>query len=91
MKPAQIYQEFEKLAENLEVKIIQGKGDFKGGYCLLKKEKIIVLNKLKPLEQRIQALSKAFSLLETSNIYIKPAIRNIIELNGSVSLTHALK
>ena len=73
MKPAQIYREFEKLAENLEVKIIHGKGEFKGGYCLLEKEKIIVLNKLKPLEQRIQALSKAFSLLETSNIYIKPA------------------
>ena len=91
MKPAQIYQEFEKLAENLEITIIQGKGDFKGGYCLLEKEKIIVLNKLKPLEQRIQALSKAFSLLETSNIYIKPAIRNIIESNGSVSLTPALK
>ncbi len=54
MKPSTIYQEFEKLAESLEVKIIQEKGNFKGGYCLLEKEKIIVINKLKPLEQRIK-------------------------------------
>ena len=38
MKPSTIYQEFEKLAESLEVKIIQEKGNFKGGYCLLEKE-----------------------------------------------------
>ena len=78
MKPSTIYQEFEKLAESLEVKIIQEKGNFKGGYCLLEKEKVIVINKLKPLEQRIQSLARAFSQLDISNIYMKPAIREII-------------
>ena len=78
MKPSTIYQEFEKLAESLEVKIIQGKGNFKGGYCLLEKEKVIVINKLKPLEQRIKALALAFSQLDISNIYMKPAMRDII-------------
>jgi len=78
VKPAKIYQEFEQLAESLEVKIIQEKGNFKGGYCLLEKEKVIVINKLKPLEQRIRALAEAFSKLDISNIYMKPAIRDII-------------
>ena len=78
MKPFAIYQEFEKLAESLEVKIIQEKGNFKGGYCLLEKEKVIVINKIKPLEQRIKALALAFSQLDISNIYLKPAIRDII-------------
>ena len=78
MKPSTIYQEFEKLAESLEVKIIQEKGNFKGGYCLLEKEKVIVINKLKPLEQRIKALALAFSQLDISNIYMKPAMRDII-------------
>jgi len=67
VKPSTIYQEFEKLAESLEVKIIQEKGNFKGGYCLLEKEKVIVINKLKPLEQRIKALALAFSRLDISN------------------------
>ena len=60
MKPTIIFREFEKLAEKMDIKIIQDKGDFKGGYCLLEKEGIIVVNKLKPLEQRIQALGQAF-------------------------------
>ena len=78
MKHSTIYQEFEKLAESLEVKIIQGKGNFKGGYCIFEKEKVIVINKLKPLEQRIKALARAFSRLNFSNIYMKPAIRDMI-------------
>ena len=80
MKPSTIYQEFEKLAESLEVKIIQEKGNFKGGYCLLEKEGIIVVNKLNPMEQRIRALAQAFSRLDISKIYMKPVIRSIIDL-----------
>ena len=79
MKPTIIFQEFEKLAEKMDIKIIQEKGDFKGGYCLLEKEGIIVVNKLKPLEQQIQALGQAFSSLDTSHLYLKPAIRELIE------------
>ena len=79
MKPTIIFQEFEKLAEKMDIKIIQDKGDFKGGYCLLEKEGIIIVNKLKPLEQRIQALGQAFSSFDTSHLYLKPAIRELIE------------
>ena len=84
MKPTIIFQEFEKLAEKMDIKIIQDKGDFKGGYCLLEKEGIIVVNKLKPLEQRIQALGQAFSQLDFTHIYIKPVIRDIIEPKNNI-------
>ena len=80
MKPTIIFQELEQLAAVLNIRIIQEKGNFKGGYCLLEKERIIVVNGLNPIEQRIRALAQAFSQLDISNIYIKPAIRNIIDL-----------
>ena len=85
MKPTIIFQEFEQLAEALDVKIVQEKGNFKGGYCLLEKEGIIVVNKLNPIEQRIRALAQAFSKLDISKIYLKPTIRSIIdsEINHS--------
>ena len=78
MKLTIIFQEFEQLAEALDIKIIHEKGNFRGGYCLLEKEGIIVVNKLNPIEQRIRALANAFSRLDISKIYMKPAIRNII-------------
>ena len=79
MKPNKIFQELEDIAEILDIKIIQEKGNFKGGYCLLEREKIIVINKLNPVEQRVRALAQAFSRLDTSHIYMKPAIREFIE------------
>ena len=79
MKLTMIFQEFEKLAEALDIEIVQEKGNFRGGYCHLEKEGIIVVNKLNPMEQRIRALAQAFSRLDISKIYIKPAIRSIID------------
>ena len=80
MKPNIIFQEFEQLAEALDIKIIHEKGNFRGGYCLLEKEGIIVVNKLNPMEQRIRVLAQAFSRLDISKIYMKPVIRSIIDL-----------
>lgn len=68
-----------ELAEDLGIKIIQDKGNFKGGYCILKNKDIIVLNKLNPIEQKVKSLAQAFSDLDISEVYIKPAIRDIIE------------
>ena len=79
MKPPIIFQEFESIAIEMNIQIIQEKGNFKGGYCLLEEEGIIVVNKLKPMEQRVQALARAFAKLDTSSIYLKPVIREMIE------------
>ena len=79
MKPDKIFQELEDIASILNIKIIQEKGNFTGGYCLLEKEKFIVINKLNSIEQQVRALAQAFSRLDTSQIYLKPAIREIIE------------
>ena len=79
MKPTVIFQEFEQIAEKLGIRIIQEKGNFYGGYCLLEEEHIIVINKLKPIEQHIRALAQAFARLNTSQIYLKPTIRELIE------------
>ena len=79
MKSTGILQEFEQIAEELGICILQERGDFNGGYCLLEEKRIIVINKQKPLEQRIRALVQAFSRLDTSQIYLKPIIREMIE------------
>ena len=79
MKLNTIFQDLINISEILGVKIVQEKGNFEGGYCILVKEKIIVINKLKPIEQQIKALAQAFSRWDISEIYLKPAIRQIIE------------
>lgn len=82
MKSKKIFEELIDVGKNLGIKIIQDKGNFKGGYCLLEEEKIIVLNKLKPLEFHIKSLITIYSQRDISKIYIKPIIRNMIENNN---------
>ena len=54
MKKNKLYDEFEALATKLDLKILKGKGSFNGGACIVNNEKVIVLNKLKPIEQRLR-------------------------------------
>ena len=49
MKKEKLYIEFENLAEKLGLRVIKGKGDFQGGSCIIKDEKVIVVNKNKPI------------------------------------------
>ena len=78
MKLKLIYNELRELLEKLGYKLVLDKGSFNTGYCLLEDEKMIVINKNKPYENRIKNLSKILSKIDTDNIYIKPKIRELI-------------
>ena len=78
MKLKLIYNELRELLEKLGYKLVLDKGSFNTGYCLLEDEKMIVINKNKPYENRIKILSKILSKIDTNNIYIKPKIRELI-------------
>ena len=62
MTAKQIYNNLCLIADQLNVKVIKGKGNFKSGSCLVKEESIIVINHNQPFEGRIRNL--ALSLLE---------------------------
>ncbi len=71
--------ELEIVARDMGVHIRYEKGDFDGGYCLLREERIIVVNKKLNPNKKASVLSQAFGELGIENVYIKPAIRLFIE------------
>ena len=77
-KPDKLLTLFEELAEKMNINIVQGKGDFQGGMCSVNDESYIVLNKLKPINQRLSVLVKEFSSLNLKNIFIQPVLREYI-------------
>ncbi len=79
MKNKQIFEEFENLGEKLGLRIIKGKGDFKGGFCRINNKKVIVINNLKPLEYRLKVLALSFLEYNLDDIYIVPYLRAFIE------------
>ena len=84
MNNNKLYNEFEDLAIKLGFKIIKGKGDFKGGSCIIKDEKVIVVNKRKPIEQKLKILASCFNEIDLDGIYIVPALRAFIEESNTI-------
>jgi len=72
---------FQELSDKLGIQIIQGKGDFSGGSCRIKEDKVVVVNKRKPIEQRLVVLARSFGMLDLKGIYIVPALRAFINEN----------
>tara|TARA_Y100001970_G_scaffold288657_1_gene416601 strand:- start:45 stop:323 length:279 start_codon:yes stop_codon:yes gene_type:complete len=78
-KYEELINDFIDLSDKLDVRIIHDKGDFHGDDCLLFANNVIVINKHKPLEQRVNVLAKCFSKMKIDNIYIKPVLRELID------------
>ena len=78
-KYEELVNDFIELSDKLNVKIVHDKGDFNGDNCLLFSDNFIVINKHKPLEQRVNILAKCFGKMDLNNIYIKPMLRELID------------
>ena len=79
-------KEFEEIIQDLRAVASQPgatvrfeKGDFKGGYCLLKESKVIVINKNANLQRKAMILSAALKELGVDDIYLNPQMRELIE------------
>lgn len=79
MKQEKLYLEFEALAQRLGVQIIKDKGNFSGGTCIVKDKTVIVVNKMKPIENRLKILAMSFLEYNLDDVYMIPALRAYIE------------
>ena len=79
MTHEQILSELEQLASNCGIAIRYEKGDFDGGYCVLKAERLIVINKRLAPVRRAPVLAQGLAEVGIDEMYLKPAIREYIE------------
>jgi hypothetical protein len=74
-----MFHELEEVASRMGLEVSLDKGPFTGGACILEGEQMIVLNKSTPLEQRTRLLAEALCQLDLANVYLKPAVRAVLE------------
>ena len=75
----EIIQELKGLASQLGAEVRFEKGNFKGGYCILKDSKVIVINKFTNFQRKVMILSMALKELGVDEIYLTPRLREIID------------
>ena len=78
MTSKQIYNHLCLIADQLQIKVIRGKGNFKGGSCLVKEESIIVINHNQPFEGRIRSLALSLLEFDLDKIKINKTIKQIL-------------
>jgi hypothetical protein len=79
MNYQQLITDLEEVTQQLGIQIRYEKGDFDGGYCVLKTQKVLVVNKRLADARRASAIAQALSEYGLESIFIKPNIRAYIE------------
>ena len=74
MHPKTIYNKLNLIADKLNIKIIKGKGNFKGGCCVIKEEAVIVVNQNKPFEERVRNLALGLGATAVATPFIQKAM-----------------
>lgn len=74
-----LMEELKELSTQMGYRIRFEKGDFSGGMCLLKDENLLVVNKRFSLDRRIAIIARALAEIGIEDVYVKPAIRLLIE------------
>lgn len=78
-KPEAILEELEKFVKSLGITLRYERGDFEGGYCVLKEQKMIVINKFANTQKRISLLSQSIVEIGIDENLMDENIKNIVE------------
>lgn len=75
--------ELEALAHNLDVEIryetFEDEPFAAGGICRIRGKPIIMVNKSASLQEKCRTLAKALSRFDLNGLYLKPALRELLE------------
>lgn len=79
MKPDKLFIELEELVERAGYTIRKERGTFRGDQCIMEGDKLVVINKKRPIEQQVGLLARVLDKDRIKDVYIKPAVRKELE------------
>lgn len=79
MTEEELLLEIEQAAQDIGVRIRYEKGNFDGGYCILRDERIIVVNKKLSDIKKCSVIAQALGEYGIDNVYMKPIVRTYVE------------
>jgi len=74
-----LIKELVEVLDKLGFSVRVEKGSFKGGFCLLREQKIFLLNRNLEQDKKINVLLKNISGIGVEGLYLKPNIRDLID------------
>ncbi|MEO1021288.1 MAG: hypothetical protein AAFW89_01980 [Bacteroidota bacterium] len=75
MKADKLLLELELLLEQSGYTLRKERGAFRGSDCVIKGDKLVIINKNKPAESQLGTIARVLSDINFEDIYIKPVVR----------------
>lgn len=79
MRHEALIQELQELAVQLGVTVRWERGDFEGGYCVLRDTRILLVNRRLAPVRKASVLALGLHEMGLDNVFLKPALREYIE------------
>lgn len=79
MKPEKFLLELEQILEQAGYTLRKERGSFRGDECIIEGQKLVVVNKNKPVESQLGTMGRVLGQIELDGVYIKPAVRKKLE------------
>lgn len=79
MKHEELILDLQQVAQELGITVRYEKGDFEGGYCILKDSRVVLVNKRILPARKAAVMALALNEIGLDDIFIKPAVRGYIE------------
>ena len=84
MSPEQLYEHLKEIADKLGISVLeqsfkQAGLPVKSGHCRVKGEDLFIMDRSLPLVKKNQALTKFLSTRAHENIYMLPAVRELLQ------------
>ena len=79
MTHEELFEELKGLACELGIKLRFENGNFDGGFCLLREERLLVINRRFTVPKKIRTLALGLNEYGLDNNFIRPALREAIE------------
>jgi hypothetical protein len=79
MKHEELITELQGLADQLGVTVRYERGDFEGGYCVLREKRLLLINRRLGPSRKAALLAVAMQEIGLDNVYLKPVLRAYIE------------
>ncbi len=89
MKHEDLMEELQAAAAQIGVTLRFERGDFEGGYCILRDQKLLLINKRLMPARKVTVIAVALSEIGLDNVYLKPAVRAFVEDEAARSLRAA--
>ncbi len=79
MKPDKFLLELEQILERAGYTLRKERGSFRGDECIIEGQKLVVVNKNKPIESQLGTMGRVLGQIDLESVYIKPAVRKNLE------------